>query len=179
MSHLIIFGPPGSGKGTQAKKIANLLKARHLSVGEILRQATKDKHPLSKYLQTTMVKGCLVKDEIVNQIVKDRLKKEKRKKIVFDGYPRNLNQARFLDKLIDPQQLTVISLTVTEKETLKRLALRGRIDDQVDNVKKRWKIYHQNTQPLLKYYQKQNRLKEINGQGSIKQVFSRLKKGLS
>ncbi len=179
MSNIIIFGPPGSGKGTQAKMLANLLNSKHLSVGNILREAIKKNHPLSKNLQKTMFKGDLVDDEIVNKIISDQIKEKTKNKFIFDGYPRNLKQAKFLDKIIDPKKIKVFYLDVSEKETLTRLSLRGRDDDSQENVKRRWKIYKKSTEPLFKYYKKDNRLKRINGKGEIKDIFNNLKKSVN
>ncbi len=179
MSNLIIFGPPGSGKGTQAKKLSDLLNSKHLSVGKILRKAIVDNHPLSKNLQKTMFKGDLVDDKIVNQIISDQINKNTKKEFIFDGYPRNLKQAKFLDNIINPENLKALCLVVSETETLKRLTLRGRDDDSRDNVKRRWKIYKKNIEPLLSYYQETDRLKKVNGEGNIEEIFNNLKKPIN
>ncbi len=179
MFNIIIFGPPGSGKGTQAKMLANLLNLKHLSVGNILRKAIKDKHPLSQNLQKTMFKGDLVDDEIVNKIISDQIKEEIKKEFIFDGYPRNLKQAKFLDKIINPKTIKVFYLNVSEKEILSRLSIRGRNDDSQENVKRRWKIYKKNTKALFNYYKKDNRIKIINGEGKIKEIFKNLKKSVN
>lgn len=174
MFNIILFGPPGSGKGTQAKMLASLLNSQHLSVGKILREAIKDKHPLSKNLQKAMFKGDLVDDRIVNKIISEQIKTKC--SFIFDGYPRNLKQAKFLDKIIDPKKIKVFCLDVSEKETLTRLSLRSRDDDSQENVKRRWKTYKKSTELLFNYYKKDNRLKIVNGEGEIEEIFNNLKK---
>ncbi len=175
MKHLVIFGPPGSGKGTQAKLISEAYKLQHISVGKILRQAIEDNHPLSKKLQKKMFKGDLVSDKIVNKIIEDTIK-DKEEVFIFDGYPRNLRQAKHLDKIIGRFNVKCLNITVSKKEIIKRLALRGRSDDEEKNVKRRWKTYDRNTKPLLNYYKKSKRLLEVNGEGDIEEIFKNIKK---
>lgn len=174
MQHLVIFGPPGSGKGTQAKLISKLYKLQHISVGQILRQAIEDKHPLSKKLQKKMFKGDLVSDKIVNKIIEDNIK-DKDEKFIFDGYPRNLKQAKHLDEIIGRFNIKCLNVMVSKKEVIKRLSLRGRNDDEEKNVKRRWKTYKRNTKPLLQYYKKSKRLLEVNGEGDIEEIFKNIK----
>jgi adenylate kinase len=179
MSHLIIFGPPGSGKGTQAENLAKLLKAKHLSIGDVLRDAIKKNHPLSKDFKEAMLKGNLVDDKIINKIVEDEINENKENVFVFDGYPRNLNQANFLDKLISPKNLLVLQLVVSTDELLKRLSSRQRDDDDSENIARRLKVYEDTTKILINYYKETSRLKEIKGEGDIKDIFNRLKKAIN
>jgi adenylate kinase len=178
MKHLVIFGAPGSGKGTQAKLINKYSNITHISVGQILRQAIKDNHPLSKKLQKKMFKGDLVSDKIVNKIIEDNIK-DKDENFIFDGYPRNLKQAKHLDEIIGRFNIKCLNLIVSKKEVIKRLSLRGRSDDEEKNVKRRWKTYKRNTKPLLSYYKKSKRLLEVNGEGDIEEISNEIKKILS
>ena len=177
MQHLVIFGAPGSGKGTQAKLISENKNLIHISVGKILRQAIEDKHPLSKKLQKKMFKGDLVSDKIVNKIIEDNVK-DRDEKFIFDGYPRNLKQAKHLDGIIGRFNVKCLNLKVSKKEVIKRLSLRGRNDDEEKNVKRRWKTYKRNTKPLLHYYKKSKRLLEVDGEGDIEKIFEEIKKTL-
>jgi adenylate kinase len=175
MQHIVIFGPPGSGKGTQAKLISEFYNLNHISVGKILRQAIENNHPLSKKLQKKMFKGDLVSDKIVNKIIEDSVK-GKEIKFIFDGYPRNLKQAKHLDEIIGRFNVKCLNLIVSKKEVIKRLSLRGRSDDKEKNVKRRWKTYKRNTKPLLHYYKKTKRLLEVDGEGDIEEIFKNIKK---
>ncbi len=178
MQHLVIFGAPGSGKGTQADLISILYKLNHISVGKILREAIENNHPLSKKLQKKMFKGDLVGDKIVNKIIEDNIK-DKDEKFIFDGYPRNLKQAKHLDEIIGRFNVKCLNLIVSKKEILKRLSIRGRKDDGEKNIKRRWRTYKRNTKPLLNYYKKSKRLLEINGEGDVEEIFNEIKKVLN
>ena len=175
MKHLVIFGAPGSGKGTQAKLISQSYKLKHISVGQILRKAIEDNHPLSKKLQKKMFKGDLVSDKIVNKIIEDNII-ESEENFIFDGYPRNLKQAKHLDEIIGRFNVRCLNLKVSKKEVIKRLSLRGRNDDEEKNVKRRWKTYKRNTKPLLHYYKKTKRLLEVSGEGDIEDIFKNINK---
>ncbi len=169
MKHLIIFGAPGAGKGTQAEKISQQFNLRHLSTGQILREI------VDKEILAIMNNGSLVSDDVINQIIKQKIEEDKNSYFVFDGYPRTLKQSKYLDKLIKPEEIILINLIVSSKEVIARLSLRKRNDDTEENIKRRLKIYHKNTKPILDYYKSTNRLYKINGEASVNDVFNRLK----
>jgi adenylate kinase len=174
MKYLILFGPPGSGKGTQAEKISKEFNFKHLSTGQILREALNKKDGLSRQVVEIMNKGSLVSDDIVNQIIQQEIKKDEKTQFVFDGYPRTLEQAIFLDTLINKKDILLINLLVSTEEVIKRLGLRKRNDDNEENIKRRLKVYHQNTKPIFNYYQNSQRFIEVKGEGDIEEVFKGL-----
>lgn len=176
MKHLIVFGPPGAGKGTQAEKISQEFKFKHLSTGHVLREAIEKKDALSNKIISIMNQGALVSDEIVNQIIKNQTQQMGQTKFVFDGYPRTLSQAQYLDTLIEPESVYLINLVVSQSEIISRLKLRNRNDDEEENIKRRLQVYHHHTDPILNYYKETKRLYKVNGEGSIEEVFERLKK---
>ncbi len=176
MNNIIIFGPPGAGKGTQAEKISEVFKFKHLSTGHVLREAVEKNDELSKEILAIMSQGALVSDAIVNKIIKKQIEENKTTQFIFDGYPRNLEQAHFLDTLINTKNIILINLVVSPEEVITRLSLRKRDDDEQENIKRRLEVYHKNTEPILNYYQSSGRLLKVNGEGSVEQVFKRLKK---
>jgi len=181
--NIIIFGPPGAGKGTQAKLIAETNNLNHLSSGELSRQMMIDEKHGAK-IKACLDVGKLVPNEIIISIVEKYIEKNKLELgFVFDGYPRNITQAKALDKLAKKSKTKIdliISLDLDEEDALKRIILRGktsgRSDDNVKTTKNRLKIYQKRTAPILSYYQKQNKLKIIDGRQSIKKVSEEIKK---
>jgi adenylate kinase len=183
MFNLVLFGPPGCGKGTQSDKIVEEYGLVHLSTGNLLRQEMKDKTPLGVEARTFIDKGQLVPDEVVIGMVDSFFEKNKDAKgFLFDGFPRTLPQAKALDKLLELKK-TVISqvlmLEVDEEELIKRLVNRGktsgRSDDADENVqRKRQEVYRNETLPVAAYYSKAKKLTRIDGMGSIDEIFDRL-----
>jgi adenylate kinase len=181
MLNLIIFGAPGAGKGTQAQKIASeRTNLKHLSTGSLLREEIAKDTDFGKTVKNTVTQGGLVDDKIVDELVKNEIKKNGQNAgFIFDGYPRNLNQARTLDNLLAEESLPItLNLEVSENELLKRLELRGqkdgRSDDTMETIKHRLKIYHQETVPLLNYYASKNRLINIDGNADIESVYQKI-----
>lgn len=177
MYQLIIFGPPGVGKGTQAALLAEKLNLFHLSTGEYLRKAVSEGTELGKKAKAIMDAGLLVSDDIMIGIVKDALEKNMTGSngFILDGFPRTLQQAKDLDKLFkefDFNEIKIISLTADENELIKRLLQRGRSDDTEETIKKRLEVYLASTQPVLEYYN--GRILEINGVGEIPEVNKRI-----
>ena len=171
MHQLIIFGPPGVGKGTQAELLAEGLNLFHLSTGEYLRKAVEEGTELGKKAKVIMDSGALVPDEIMIGIVKGAFEKNDGKGFILDGFPRTLHQAKELDKLFEGfkyYDIKVISLTADSEELVKRLLSRGRSDDTEDTIRKRLEIYRSSTQPVLDYYK--DRITEIDGVGAISEV---------
>lgn len=182
---IIIFGPPGAGKGTQAKLISEEYEIPHLSTGEIFRSAIKNETPLGKEVQSILDAGELVPDEKVNALVEEELKDGKYEEgYILDGYPRTVSQAKAFDDILDKKGKSLdafLQLQVPEKELVNRILSRdeGRSDDTPEKVKNRLEVYWNETQPVLNHYKKQTLVKEINGMGSIKEIFGRIKNKLS
>lgn len=179
-SRIIFLGPPGAGKGTQAQKLAALLEIPHISTGEILRQAIKQNTPLGKKAQIYVDKGDLVPDELILNLIKERLNQEDTcKGWILDGFPRNVEQAKFLDKLLDELQQSaghVVNLEVPEEELITRLLQRGRKDDNEDTIRRRLEVYQEETAPVLNYYNTANNLKSVNGNLAPEEVTQSLNK---
>lgn len=182
---IIIFGPPGAGKGTQAKLISEEYNIPHLSTGEIFRKAIKNETDLGKKVQSILDTGELVPDKTVVGLVEEELQKSRYDEgYVLDGFPRTVAQAEAFDDLLDDngEELDAfLMLKVPEEELINRILSRGegRSDDTEEGVKKRLSVYWEETQPVLDYYKGQEVVKEIYGVGSINEIFSRIKKALS
>ncbi len=179
MLNLIIFGPPGAGKGTQAQKIAQELNLIHLSTGALLREEVSRQTNIGQRVQAIMVRGELVDDSIVDEIIKQKIENGQTAGFIFDGYPRTLNQAKNLDVLLAAKALPLtLNLEVSSDELIKRLKLRGqelgRSDDNEKTINNRLSIYQQQTRPLLDFYAEQKRLISVDGQGTIDEVYQRL-----
>ena len=180
--NIIIFGPPGAGKGTQAKLIAETNNLSHLSSGELSRQMMTNKTHGAK-IKTCLDAGKLVPNDIIINIVEKYIEKNKIEPgFIFDGYPRNITQAKALDKIAKKHKTKidlVINLNLSEEQALKRIILRGktsgRSDDNIKTTKNRLEVYRQRTEPILNYYKKQNKLTIINGHQSIKKIAKEIK----
>ena len=180
MFNLILFGPPGSGKGTQSDKLIEKYGLIHLSTGNLLRQEIKDKTPLGLEAKSFIDKGQLVPDEVVIGMVDSYFDMHKGAKgFLFDGYPRTVAQAEALDKLLELKKTgiaTVLFLNVDEEELIKRLVNRGktsgRSDDMDENVqRKRQEVYRNETLPVAGFYKKQNKVVTIKGMGIVDEIF--------
>lgn len=181
---IIIFGPPGAGKGTQAQLISNEYEIPHLSTGEIFRSAIKNETPLGKEVKSILDAGDLVPDEKVVGLVKEELKDPKYDDgYILDGFPRTVPQAEAFDEMLRNKGKTLdafILLQVPEEELVDRILSRGenRSDDTPEKVKNRLQVYWDETQPVLSYYRDQDVVKEIDGVGSISEIFDRIKERL-
>mgnify|MGYP006277625273 CR=1 FL=1 len=179
MFNLIIFGPPGSGKGTQSKKITEKYNIKHISTGDILRNEVKQQTELGMQAQSLMEKGELVPDELLIKILHSVMDKNKETAgFIFDGFPRTLVQAKELDKLmdqIDDSIDLVISLEVPDEEVvsrlLKRAEIEGRKDDNRITIGNRLNVYKEQTSPLLDYYAETNKLEKVDGVGTVDEIF--------
>lgn len=183
MLNIILFGPPGAGKGTQAIKIAEKFNLIHISTGDLLRAEVKAGTALGNAAKNLMDKGILVSDEIVTGMIDSKISQNlSAKGFIFDGFPRTLKQAESLDELLSKYNLSItvtLSLEVDEEELYKRISLRGklsgRVDDQDRNTfLKRMQVYHTETSPLKKYYGDKGILTAINGIGGIDDIFHAL-----
>ena len=177
--NIILFGPPGSGKGTQAINICESLRVPHLSTGDMLREAVTSGSDVGKKAKEIMENGGLVSDEIVLSIVKERIALvDCANGFVLDGFPRTINQAIGLDSLLEKNQKIeyVLRIKVDEESIIKRLIDRGRSDDKPEIIKNRFKSYNSLTQPLIPFYEDREILFNINGMQDIEKVFDDIKK---
>lgn len=183
MFNLILFGPPGSGKGTQSDKLVEKYGLKHLSTGNLLRHEMAEKTPLGIEARSFIDKGQLVPDEVVIGMVDSYFDQHKGARgFLFDGYPRTVAQAAALDKLLELKKTNielVLFLQVDEEELIKRLVHRGktsgRSDDMDENVqRKRQEVYRNETLPVAAFYKKQNKVVNIKGMGSVSEIFSSL-----
>jgi adenylate kinase len=183
MFNIILFGPPGSGKGTQSEKLVEKYGLIHLSTGDLLRKERKLKTPLGIEAQQFIDKGQLVPDEVVIGMISSALDENpKAQGFLFDGFPRTVAQAEALDRLLELKKSEisiVLFLEVEEEELIKRLVHRGktsgRTDDADENIqRKRQEVYKNETLPVAAYYSKFKKVVTIDGMGTIDEIFSRL-----
>jgi len=180
--NIILFGPPGAGKGTQAARISDNFGVVHVSTGDILRAAVKDNTELGILAKSYMEKGELVPDNVIIGIIGERINKpDAQGNFMLDGFPRTLTQAQALDSMLEKQGQkvdTVISLEVDNEEVVKRILSRGefenRDDDNEEIIRNRLNVYDERTRPLKDYYSEDGLLKTVDGIGSIDDVFSRI-----
>lgn len=178
--NIIIFGPPGAGKGTQAANIIEHYNLPHLATGNIFRENIKNETPLGKKVKSILDAGKLVPDETVVELVVDELQKPiYQNGVVLDGFPRTVTQAKSLDTFFvkkDKQVDAFITLNVPEDELINRILSRGegRSDDTPEKIKTRLSVYRQETEPVLNHYKNKGIVQEINGIGSVKDIFQRI-----
>ena len=182
MMYVVFIGPPGAGKGTQAKRLVEHLAIVHVSTGDVLRQAVKDGTELGTTAKEFLDRGALVPDELVVSIVSQRLQQpDCRDGCLLDGFPRTLGQAQSLDACLGergtPLDL-VLELKVDEQELRHRMLERARIENRADDtphtIAKRFEVYRQETEPLVGYYQKKGLLQTVDGMGTPDEVYQRI-----
>ena len=188
MLNIVIFGAPGSGKGTQSDKLIEHYRLFHISTGDVLRDNIKRGTELGKTAKGYIDQGQLVPDELIINILAQVLDENKDKAsegVIFDGFPRTIPQAEALEQLLadrGTQIDAVIGLEVPEEELIKRILLRGqqsgRSDDNEETARKRLDTYHNQTSPLKAYYEQQGKYRAINGMGSIDGIFDLIKESL-
>lgn len=209
--YLILMGPPGAGKGTQAERLSKEFLIPHISTGDIFRKAIKEETELGRRLKEYLDSGALVPDDITIGIVKERIQnKDCEKGFMLDGFPRTVSQARALDesmKELKKELDRVIYISVSEETLVERLTgrkgckkcgtvyhisfnpsknnskcdlcdgeLYQRSDDTLETVKNRFKVYLDNTRPLIEYYSQKGILEEVDGNKSVKEVYKNIKK---
>lgn len=184
MLNIVLFGPPGSGKGTQAEKIINRFKLLHLSTGDLLRAEIAARTELGLKAKRIMDKGELVPDDVVIGMIEKRISTEKNPKgFIFDGFPRTVAQAQALDTVLARKNTGItlmISLDVKRQELIDRLLKRGkehgRSDDNLQTIENRIKVYEDQTTPVMNYYDQQGKAKYVDGMGSVEVIFTRIEK---
>jgi len=176
--NVILFGPPGAGKGTQAKYLVKKLNAFQISTGDILRDEIQKNSEIGKKIINDMKDGKFVNDEIVNELVKNLIfDPQKKDKLIFDGYPRSLSQAKNLDLLLNSanQKIDFIFFLNVNKDTIikrieKRKIIEKRSDDDINTILKRYDTYMETTKPVLEFYSKNPNFYEIDGNLKIEQI---------
>ena len=188
MLNIVIFGAPGSGKGTQSDKLIEHYKLFHISTGDVLRDNIKRGTDLGKTAKGYIDQGQLVPDELIIDIlaqVLDENKDQATEGVIFDGFPRTIPQAEALERLLadrGTQVDAVVGLEVPEEELIRRILLRGQMSgrshDNEETARKRMETYHNQTSPLKAYYQEQGKYRAIDGLGSIDAIFELIKEAL-
>ena len=180
--NIILFGPPGAGKGTQAKYLVKKINGYQISTGDILREEIKKDTDIGKKIINNMNEGKFVSDEIVNNLLKNHVfDPNKKEKLIFDGYPRSLSQAKNLNILLNNsnQKIDFIFFLNVNKETIvekikKRKILEKRSDDDLNTILKRYDTYLETTRPVLEYYSKNPNFHEIDGTMEIDQITNKI-----
>lgn len=182
MTRLIFLGPPGAGKGTQAKILAEQVGIPHISTGDILRSAVAAKTPLGQKAKSYMDKGELVPDELLLDLVRDRITQpDAEKGWILDGFPRNISQASFLDALLQElnQTCVCVNLEVPDEVVVARMLARGRQDDIEEAIRTRLEVYRNATTPLIDFYRDRSALIAIDGDCSMEEVTASLKQSVT
>lgn len=183
MINLVLFGPPGAGKGTQSENLINKYQFVHLSTGDLLRSEIKAGTELGQKAATLMDQGILVPDEVVIGMIENKLQAHRNAKgFIFDGFPRTVKQAEALDKLLSQYGENIslmVALEVPDQELLTRLLERGkssgRPDDQNETlIAKRIEEYNNKTAPVADFYKKQGKFHPVHGVGSIEEIFNNI-----
>ena len=176
--NIILFGPPGAGKGTQSKYLVSKLNAYQISTGDILREEIKKNSDIGKVIASDMNDGKFVSDKIVNKLIENIVSDPRTKnKLIFDGYPRSLSQAENLNSLLERSNQKIdliLFLNVDKKTIIKRIEKRkseeNRSDDDLDTIVKRFDTYMETTRPVLNFYSKNPNFKEIDGGLEIDEI---------
>ncbi|MEW5875722.1 MAG: adenylate kinase [Candidatus Zixiibacteriota bacterium] len=177
----ILLGPPGSGKGTQAKRLAAAHNAAHLSTGDLLRAEVAAQSELGKTAKAFMDRGELVPDDLILKMIRARLEHMTNGGFILDGFPRTIPQAEELDRMLEeigePLDCAVL-VSVGDDEIKARIAgrarLEGRADDTAEVIERRLQVYRSQTEPLVEYYRRDGRLVEVNGEQDIDRVYQDL-----
>ena len=176
--NIILFGPPGAGKGTQSKYLINKLNAFQISTGDLLREEIKKNSDIGKAITNDMKNGKFISDDIVNKLIENLISDpQKKNKLIFDGYPRSLSQAKNLEVLLknSNQSIDLILFLNVDKEIIlkrleKRKIIENRSDDDTDTIVRRYEKYMETTQPVLNFYSENLNFKEIDGSLEIEEI---------
>jgi adenylate kinase len=179
---VVLLGPPGSGKGTQAKLLAERLGIPQISTGEMLRAAVREGTPLGQRVKAVMEAGELVSDDLMIALIRERIAApDARAGFVLDGFPRTVDQAAALDRLLEGNEKdisAVVNLSVPDSALIDRLAGRSgqekRSDDRQETVLERLRVYHEKTEPLAEFYRGRRLLTDVDGMGGIAEVAGRI-----
>ena len=185
--NIILFGPPGAGKGTQSKYLVNKLKSFQISTGDLLREEIKKNTDIGKAITNDMKNGKFISDHIVNKLIKNFISDpQKKNKLIFDGYPRSLNQAKNLDLLLDSsnQKINFIFFLNVNKDIIikrieRRKILEKRSDDDSNTILKRYDTYMETTKPVLDFYSKNPNFYEIDGGEEISIISGKIEQILT
>ncbi len=185
--NVIIFGPPGAGKGTQALNIVKKFNLYQISTGDLLRNEVKNQTDIGKDIENIISKGDFATDEIVNELIKNVIfDPQKKNRLIFDGYPRSLNQAKNLETLLrnSNQEVDYIFFLNVKKDTIiKRIEIRKlrekRSDDNLNTILKRYDTYMETTRPVLDFYSKNSNFYEIDGGEEIQVISTKIEQILS
>lgn len=187
MMNLVLFGGPGSGKGTQSARLIDNYGLYHVSTGELLRDHIRRETEIGKTANEYISKGQLIPDDLMISIIEQVLENEAKDKkgVIFDGFPRTIPQAEALEELLKSRGSdvhAVVGLEVPDDELTRRLINRasesGRSDDNPETIKKRLDVYHTQTQPLRDHYLKKGKYIPVNGKGNVDEIFGNIKEGL-
>lgn len=188
MLNIVIFGAPGSGKGTQSEKLIDRYGLYHISTGEVLRDHIARGTELGKVADHYISQGNLIPDELMVEVLADVLDKNPEKTakgVIFDGFPRTVSQAQALGEILKERGTAihaVVGLEVPEDELVTRMIQRGkesgRADDNINTIKKRLQVYHKQTSPLKEYYTNKGQYHAINGSGDVDRIFGDIAKRL-
>lgn len=187
MTNIVIFGAPGSGKGTQSAKMIDRYGLYHISTGEVLRDHISRHTDLGRLADKYISKGQLIPDEVMIEILDDVLtqKAADKKGVIFDGFPRTIPQAEALERLLEKRGAkidAVVGLEVLEDELVNRMLERGRetgrADDNLETINRRLDVYHKQTTPLKEYYTDRGLYRGIDGNGSVEEIFNKIAEGI-
>lgn len=187
MLNLVLFGPPGAGKGTQSQKLIDHYRLVHISTGDLFRKHLSEGTELGQRARSFMDAGQLVPDQLVIDMVDDKLNEgHDAKGIIFDGFPRTITQAKALDDLLERHEAPIvgmIALSVPNEELVQRILLRGKTSGRADDqdqakITTRLEVYEQDTLPVAKHYQQQDKYAEVDGVGDIDTIFQKIMKAV-